>query len=338
MASPARVSVAIVLALGCGAEEGPDLRHLSGWGLFDDLEAQRPAAGVEPYEVNAPLFSDYTKKRRFIRGTVATAFADAPWDFVPGTVLVKTFSMLEDLRDPDGPERLLETRLLIRTDAGWEAQTFVWNEDQSDATRVRVGGTVPIAWRDAEGGMQAIDYVVPNENQCANCHGEAAALGPLGPRTRQLDRVGADGIGQLRRFAERGLIDAAEAQGEPPLPDPFDASESLERRARAYLEGNCAHCHRRESPAESSGLWLEWTNDAPRQLGVCKRPFSAGAGTGGRPFDIVPGDPAASIMVFRMRSTDPELKMPEMPTQLADREGADLVAAWIASMPPDDCR
>jgi hypothetical protein len=46
----------------------------------------------------------------------------------------------------------------------------------------------------------------------------------------------------------------------------------------------------------------------------------------------VPGDPDASILVFRMASTDPELKMPELPTLTSDAEGTALIRDWIASL------
>lgn len=141
------------------------------------------------------------------------------------------------------------------------------------------------------------------------------------------------------RWAEQGVSTGAGSPAvRPRMPDPFDEREPLIVRARAYLDANCAHCHRPEAPADSSGLWLGWSDSSERQLGICKRPFSAGTGTGGHDFDIVPGDPEASIMVHRMRSTDPEIKMPEMPSQLAHEEGAALIAEWIAAMPPDDCR
>ena len=42
-------------------------------------------------------------------------------------------------------------------------------------------------------------------------------------------------------------------------------------------------------------------------------------------------------MVYRMESTDPEIKMPELPTVTSDREGTALIRAWIAAMPRRPC-
>src|SRR5262245_6186858 len=40
---------------------------LSAFGLFRDAATQQPAKGVMPYDVNTPLFSDYTAKYRFVK-------------------------------------------------------------------------------------------------------------------------------------------------------------------------------------------------------------------------------------------------------------------------------
>jgi len=70
---------------------------------------------------------------------------------------------------------------------------------------------------------------------------------------------------------------------------------------------------------------------------VCKVPAAAGPGAGGNAYDIVPGRPEESIVVYRMASTDPEIKMPELPSLLADEFGVELISEWIAAMPEQDC-
>ena len=39
---------------------------LSEYGFFDDLPAQKPAAGVVPFDIATPLFSDNALKQRFV--------------------------------------------------------------------------------------------------------------------------------------------------------------------------------------------------------------------------------------------------------------------------------
>jgi hypothetical protein len=94
----------------------------------------------------------------------------------------------------------------------------------------------------------------------------------------------------------------------------------VERRARAYLHANCAHCHNEAdtSMARLTGLHLDIDESDPVGLGCCRRPNSAGNGTGGRSFDLVSGDPEMSILVWRMRSTDPALRMPQLPNNFVD--------------------
>lgn len=118
---------------------------------------------------------------------------------------------------------------------------------------------------------------------------------------------------------------------------PPDGDGDLDARARAYLHGNCGHCHRPGGGGGASGLsFLAW-EDNPAVYGVCKVPAAAGAGAGGRSYDIVPGSPEDSIVVFRMASTDPAIKMPELPSLLSDAFGVELITEWIAAMPGDGC-
>jgi len=103
------------------AIDGEMCSHLSSWELFDDVASQQPAPGVIPYDLNTPLFSDYASKDRFVRlpeGSPATWTADGTLDLPVGSVLVKTFSYLHDRRDPSLGRRLLETRVLVRGEAG----------------------------------------------------------------------------------------------------------------------------------------------------------------------------------------------------------------------------
>jgi mono/diheme cytochrome c family protein len=109
---------------------------------------------------------------------------------------------------------------------------------------------------------------------------------------------------------------------------------TLDERARAYLEVNCAHCHNPKGPARTSALDLLASQTDPTLWGLHKPPVAAGRGTGGRKFDIVPGKPDESIMVFRMESTEPGVMMPELPRRMVDDEGVALIREWIAKMKP----
>ena len=61
--------------------------------------------------------------------------------------------------------------------------------------------------------------------------------------------------------------------------------------------------------------------------------MAAGIGSGGLAFDIVPGQPDKSILVFRIASTHPGIMMPELGKRLVHDEGVALIREWIAAMP-----
>jgi hypothetical protein len=138
-------------------------------------------------------------------------------------------------------------------------------------------------------------------------------------------------------MAEQGMFAATppEAGSLLAFVDPMGMDGTLEWRARSYLHGNCAHCHQPGGGAGKSGLVFLATETEPAKYGVCKVPAAAGPGTGGRPHDIVPGDPDDSIILYRMNSLDPEIKMPELPNRVIDARGVQLIHDWIAAMPTD---
>jgi hypothetical protein len=108
---------------------------------------------------------------------------------------------------------------------------------------------------------------------------------------------------------------------------------TLDQRARAYLESNCAHCHSPTGEAATTGLFLSTLETDPVSYGVCKRPVAAGPGAGGRPVDIFPGDATQSIIPFRMNSTEPSVAMPQIGRSVVDVQGLALVTDWITALP-----
>ncbi len=85
--------------------------------------------------------------------------------------------------------------------------------------------------------------------------------------------------------------------------------------------------------ASTTGLDLRYEQTDPAKLGQCKSPVAAGKGTGGRLFDVVPGQPDQSVLVYRIESTEPKVMMPEDGRQLADTEGIALIRQWITELP-----
>ncbi len=323
---------------------------LSAYRLFRDVGARDPNARVTPYDLNTALYSDGALKFRYVyvpAGAQAQYNAEGVFEFPVGTVLVKTFAFAEDMRRPTENVRFIETRLLIRRASGWVALPYVWNAEQTEARLSVIGADVPVNFTNEEGQAIALDWAVPNVNQCSGCHARDGDLEPIGPSARNLNRdmnyppnrdpaaeemiLALPGDQQLRHWVRIGILDRAPDDA-PRVPNGYDTSAPLAARARAYLDVNCAHCHNPDGPAHTSGLDLSWSQTDPSHWGVFKRPVAAGRGSAGFEFSIDPGHPERSILVHRMQSTDPGVMMPELGRTLVDERGVALIQEWITGM------
>jgi uncharacterized repeat protein (TIGR03806 family) len=205
------------------------------------------------------------------------------------------------------------------------------------------GGTVDVEWVHYDGTKRTNNYIIPNMNQCKSCHESDKKLLPIGLKARYLNKTyryehGSEN--QLDYWTRIGYLKGAPAAGAAPRLPVWDNPKSGTRdeRARAWLEINCMHCHNPRGAANTTGLDLGYYETDPVKLGVMKPPVAAGRGSGGLFFDIVPGKPDESILVYRIESTDPGVMMPELPRRLLDEEGARLVREWIAAMTPPGVR
>jgi uncharacterized repeat protein (TIGR03806 family) len=323
------------------AQPAAPLERISQYALFaGDLKAQEPARGVIPYDLNSALFSDYALKFRFIKlppGTTAAYRASDPFEFPVGTVIAKTFAYPHDVRDPSQGRRLIETRILKHDPEGWVGLPYIWNKEQSDATLEVAGDLVDVSWIHTDGGVRTNNYIVPNVNQCKGCHKAGDDMVPIGPKARHLNRDFAykdDIENQLAHWTRVGALADAPPPSEAPRLAAWDdpKSGSLNDRARAWLEINCAHCHNPQGPAKNSGLDLRAVQSNLTAIGINKPPVAAGNGSGGLAFDIVPGQPDLSILVYRISSTHPGVMMPELGKRLVHEEGVSLLRQWIAAM------
>ena len=354
------VCIGLIACVG-GCTEAPPVRvhgaeaypsRLSAWGVLQ-RHGDRLVLGknVVAYDINTPLFSDYALKLRTVWLPAGTSAAFDEWQSYAmpvGTIISKTFFYPLDSQSNsaaasgwDGDigkldltrTKLIETRLLVKQESGWDALPYVWRGDD--------------AWLTITGDLQnfplqigarrvALDYIVPTRNDCIACHatGHAGAMRTIGIKTRHLNR-GYHGAAanQLAVWQQRGLL-----RGLPPAShrarnaDWRDGNETVEHRARSYLDANCGHCHNPDSAMDTSGLWLDYQDHPPRRMGLCKPPIAAGRGTGGRPWSITPGKPDASILTFRLAATDPAMRMPEIGRTLVHTEAVAVVRQWIGSL------
>lgn len=306
-------------------------KRLSEYNFFSNSINQLPSEQVVPYELITALFSDYTDKHRFVyvpNGMTAAYNHDEVFDFPVGTALIKTFSY----QKADGTELLLETRLLLHKDNGWDALTYVWDMNKGDAYLALGGKTIDVRNVITPSDSNYIRYRVPNKNQCKECHLKNDAIEPIGPKPRninkqivynddvirnQIDHWTAIEILQEKNYSNDRMVNA------------FDQNYDLNLRARSYLDINCGHCHSSEGSASSSGLYLSIDDE---DFGIYKKPVAAGRGSGGLSYSIVPGHPDESILLYRMLSNEPDVMMPESGRTLMHDEAIELVSEWITEM------
>ena len=347
------------------AVDGEPFERLSSYNLFswNPSHGFRFNTRVVPYDLNTPLFSDYALKQRALyvpKGEAASYEPELAFELPVGAVLIKNFLFPADLRAPTQNLRLIETRLLIRQEDGLQALPYVWDAEQKDATFAPAGEVRTISFIDALGERRTAEYLIPQRNQCEECHAHSQGrfappeLVVIGLKARHLHRDydyggKAGSRNQLEYLAELGML-----RGLPALESiaaaydfrPIEQGgvealppDDLEPAARSYLDINCAHCHAPNAvQGDTSRLFLNHGNTDLFHLGVCKRPGSAGTGNGGLTFDIVPGDPDNSILYFRTHTDQVGAMMPLLGRSLTHDRGAELVRAWIEAMPADDCQ
>ena len=315
-------------------------QKLSEYNFFTgSLADLKPASSVIPYDINMALFSNYAEKLRFVKipeGMQANYTDEGALELPKETIIIKNFYYENDFRKPGHGRRILETRLLVNEEKGWTAYPYVWNDEQTEAFYDVAGDIKKVSYINADGKLINIDYIIPNKNQCKGCHIRDGKMVPVGPIAMQLNREFAYASGkqnQLAYWQEHGLL-----KGLPVLnkidkyPTLDDASQSLDNKARAYLDVNCGTCHHPEGPANTSGLFLHYDQVTSVELGIMKSPVAAGRGAGKNAFDIVPGKPHKSILSFRMQTNDPGIAMPELGREQVHKEGVKLIKDWIKEM------
>jgi uncharacterized repeat protein (TIGR03806 family) len=299
---------------------------LSATGLFTNTAALTPAPFLIDYSVNSALWSDGAAKRRWFvvpDGQSIGFNANDAWSFPPGTITVKHF----ELPLASGGTTRLETRVMVHRSDGWTGYTYRWRGDQQDADLLTSGASASYTTVDpATGAATALTWNFPSQTQCMNCHTQAAGS-VLGLNTLQFNRshsYAATGrsANQLSTLGAIGIfsggVGATSSYGT--MPDPRNASASLQERAKAYLDSNCSHCHRPGGPTPVNMDLRYATSLADMNIvGV-----NAAAG---RP-RLAAGNHAQSDLWVRASSNGAN-RMPPLGVQMVDAQALQLLAGWI---------
>lgn len=270
--------------------------RLADWG---DLTAGESAAArwpehVAPYEPRWPLWTNGSHKTRYrISPEPIVEGSIEDEDFPMGTIFVKHFAY----KDSAGQTHAVETRMMLLRDGGWDYATYAWNQEGSDAQLVDParGGYRRVDLP----GQPAFNHTIPSTRQCRVCH-EASDNRLLGYTAEQLDG-----------------------------PTAFDRSPEPERLVGAYLNGNCAFCHRAGATAGKTldlgpAQFVQNTVGQPLQSSL----FGPG-------LRVVPDAPLDSALLVALAGGDEERSWPRMPplgVDLLDTEGAQLLRTWIESL------
>ena len=285
--------------------------RLSETGLFVSTKDHQPHPALIPYSVNAPGWADGASVERFM----ALPDGSRIGRFTNGAVLVQTLSL---------EQRRIETRLLINQHGQWAGYSYRWNERHTDASLVDAKGE-----EKTFGGQT---WRFPSRVECMTCHSRAAEF-VLGINDMQLNKVhNYDALqdNQLRTLKHIGVFTGTlPKSGTNALVDPYDATQTLEARARSYLHVNCSVCHV-DAGGGNSKMDLRFTVKPERMELFSARPQHDTFGIDNAML-IFPGDADRSILYQRL-SRRGRGQMPPLVTSVVDERAVALFKDWISEM------
>lgn len=325
-------------ALGEGVPELEFPRLLSQTGLFESTADHQLVPGVLGYEVNSPAWNDGAEANRFlalpgcetIEGT-----SKRGWNFPDGSVLIQTLQWPSDATLLAG--RRLETRILLRHQSEWAGYSYVWNEAQDDALLADAAGQDLLLGTHDSTEAGSVKWTVPSRTECMTCHSRAVNY-VLGLNHLQFDcNLTSEGLSQnqLQLWKNRGLFgDTLDelTSADRPLINPYDSTQELSDRVKAYLHTNCSSCHV-EAGGGNSRMNMEWTTPLEK-MNVLSHFPQHDTFTIVEPRIIAPGKPNQSILLARL-SRRGRGQMPPLVSQKVDTRAMELFESWISSLSPE---
>lgn len=286
---------------------------LSDFAIFKGKSSDLvPNDDYKLYELSSQLFTDYAEKQRLIKvpnGTSMTVVDDGLLNFPEGTIIVKTFYYFNDKRDTSKGKKIIETRLLVKTNGVWKVGDYMWNDAQNEAILITVGHNKTVNWIDEKGSANAITYHIPNNIQCRNCHNADNAVMPIGPKTRNLNfavKRSNSTQNQLAYLHNQGVLNAVNPTNFATMPNYKDTTVSLANRGRAYVDINCAHCHSNKGYASGQG-------------------YKFGYDVALQDSKILDGK---STIIRKTQNG----QMPKIGTTVIDKQGVELIKKYIESL------
>lgn len=284
-----------------GAEALP--ARLSQTGLYSDIENDVVSDAAFVFTPQFPLWTDSAKKRRWLLlpegESVDTQNID-DWVFPVGTRTFKEFTR-------DGVR--IETRMNLKTEDGWAAAAYIWNDTGDDA----VLQLVP-----AENAAGTA-HDVPGAAECQACHGGRRNF-TLGFSATQLD--------------VKTRVELFEADF---LSEPVEAEIQLDATTTAglgYLHGNCSHCHNneRDQQPQATDCYSLYENFDFTLTADINAEENAPAVRTARELLGNADDSKVLNRMSRRNQNDEWPSMPPLGTELVHDEGVTAVRAFIETL------
>ena len=297
---------------------------LSETELYVDIVQREIHPAIRLFKPQYELWSDGEDKRRWVYIPECEKIDSSnmnDWSFPVGTRFFKEFSV---------GNKKVETRYIERLGPGEREFVYVsylWNEEQTEAFKV------------SPEGMQNVlgtEHDIPSWKQCVECHGTAEQGGGRPSRGLGFSAIMLSEVTEGISLQELVDMDALSDDPENPISIPGD---QINRDALGYMHVNCGPCHNQSKdglPMYDLNLWLDVGTASPEDsnawrttVGVDTQVFKDQHVLG----RVVPGNPMASAIYYRMIHRDDAAQMPPLATSLVDEEGASAISAWIESLP-----
>jgi glucose/arabinose dehydrogenase len=309
----------------------PPPAALSETGAFTDLATLNPHAGIVPYEVNHPFWSDNAIKSRWFSIPDASATMEyhpsGPWSFPDGSVWIKHFE-IETIKGDPSSRRRLETRFIVKNPGGVYGITYRWNSEQTDAFLVPEEGMDEVIEIMDEGGLRNQVWRYPARAECLTCHNQTAGH-VLGFSTRQLNLTGYHGENQIAALAGAGYFSnpPSTLAGAERLAAINDSSATLLHRVRSYLDANCSYCH--QPGGAGRGYWDARISTPLHEARIIDGAVMDDLGIPGALL-LKPAAPGESVLLERISRWE-GIHMPPLATALLNEPAIDLLQEWLTT-------
>lgn len=306
---------------------------LANTGAFSDLATLTPNAGIVPYDLNVPFWSDNALKTRWfsVPNTNLTLGFNSTgnWLSPTGSVWIKHFD-LELTNGVPASRKRLETRFIVRNPNGIYGVTYRW-DSATNATLVAETGLDETFTINDGGTMRTQVWHYPSRSECIACHTPQGGLA-LGFNTAQLNRdfdYGGSVTNQLEALSLAGYFSGTVSNRHlfSALANATNDAVSLEYRARSYFAANCVQCH--QPGAVHSALWDARISTPGPLNGIINGPLNNTFGNTNNRV-IAPGSLANSVLFQRIANFGPS-HMPPLATSVINTQAVNLLASWITN-------